>query len=115
LKLNPDWKTVNVMDPRPFFAPKERVCNLPDLERERSPDEFSCQPANLELSERKVRRAGQAGPGITSVNIALSHNVADNEMFLKYESLYLAELLPNNIFPISRATPKPFFRAEQDH
>jgi hypothetical protein len=32
-------------------------------------------------------------------------------MFLKYESLYLAEFLPNNIFPISRATPKPFFRA----
>jgi hypothetical protein len=34
-------------------------------------------------------------------------------MFLKYESLYLAELLPNNIFPIIRATQKPFFRAEQ--
>jgi len=109
LKLNPDWKTVNVMDPRPFFAPKERVCNPPDLERERSPDEFSCQPANLELSEEeKSGELGRRNRESPLVNIALSHG-ADNEMFLKYESLYLAELLPNNIFPIVRATPNPIF------
>jgi hypothetical protein len=57
--------------------------------------------ANLLILNYLRGKSGRAGQGWTG-NYLLStsrlRTTANNEMFLKYVSLYIAESLPNNIF-----------------